>query len=481
VSAAESHWPAWLRRRTGVEFLGPPNLFFARLTIALSLGAILYVGLWNAAKYPISLGYDAQPNATYIHILLDEHHIPRPDQSGEANQPPAYYLVAGVAARLGHKIFHWTDTETYPGFPEASFRGALYLNVLLVFLTALCVLWLARVVAPDKPWVWAASVGFFAFLPVVSKTEAMLHPENLSSLTSAVALAATTQMFVRRAFSARLLGLVGISVGIGLATRTTMFFTAAAIVVGSAGALTVREIRTRVPWRRVGIVFGLMIALAAPWITYRGVVRHQGPLNDTRRMFHAALHPGTHSLSDTLTSHSRFFTILEPGVFESPWRSNYKNEALPQTYTEIWGDWFGAFAWSEYAGVPTSAAQRVLKDESYIGLVPTVIAIIGWLGICWVAFRRRRELLVLAVMPVFGVAGYLYRSWVTLTHDGDLFKATYALNTVSVWAIAFGLATVWLGSRSRLGRYGMLVLFAIFAMLELRFTMYGIRDNHPIF
>ena len=118
MSAAESQWPAWLRRRTGVEFLGPPNLFFARLTIALSLGAILYVGAWNAAKYPISLGYDAQPNAAYIHILLDQHHIPRPDQSGEANQPPAYYLVAGVAARLGHKIFHWTDTETYPGFPE---------------------------------------------------------------------------------------------------------------------------------------------------------------------------------------------------------------------------------------------------------------------------------------------------------------------------------------------------------------------------
>jgi hypothetical protein len=84
-------------------------------------------------------------------------------------------------------------------------------------------------------------------------------------------------------------------------------------------------------------------------------------------------------------------------------------------------------------------------------------------------------------MPAFGVGGYLYRSWVTLTHDGDLFKATYALNTVSVWAIAFGLATAWLASRSRLARYGMLALFAVFAVLELRFTMYGIRDGHPIF
>jgi hypothetical protein len=47
--------------------------------------------------------------------------------------------------------------------------------------------------------------------------------------------------------------------------------------------------------------------------------------------------------------------------------------------------------------------------------------------------------------------------------------------------LCFGLGTAWLASRSRLARYGMLVLFAVFAVLELRFTMYGIRDGHPIF
>jgi 4-amino-4-deoxy-L-arabinose transferase-like glycosyltransferase len=481
LSATESQWPSWLRRHTGVEFLGSPNLFFARLTIALSLGAILYVGAWNAAKYPISLGYDAQPNAAYIHVLLDQHHIPRPDQSGEANQPPAYYFLAGIAARLGNEFTSWHDTSTFPGFPEASYRGALIFNVLLVFLTALCVLWIARVVAPDRPWVWAASVGFFAFLPVVSKTEAMLHPENLSMLTSAVALAATTHMFVRRTFSLRLLGLLALAVGVGLATRTTMVFTVLAIIVGAAAALTVPEIRTRVPWRRVAVVAAAVVALATPWVAYRAIVDHQGPLNGTSSLLNAALHPGSHTLSDRLTSHSRFFAILEPGVFDSPWRSNYKNEALPQTYTEIWGDWFGAFAWSEYDGVPTSAAKHVLKDQSYIGLVPTALALGGWLWLCWVAFRRRRELVVLAVMPIFGVGGYLYRSWVALTHDGDLFKATYALNTVAVWALAFGLAATWLASKSRLARWGMVVLFTVFAVLELRFTMYGIRDGRPIF
>lgn len=481
MSATESHWPAWLRRHTGVEHLGPPSFFFPWLVIALSLVAIVYVGAWNAAKYPLSLGYDAQPNAAYIHILLDQHHIPRPDQSGEANQPPAYYVLAGVAARLGNELTSWHDTSTYPGFPEASYRGAQILNVLLVFLTALCVLWLARVVAPDRPWVWAASVGFFAFLPVVSKTEAMLHPENLAMLTSASALAATTHMLVRRTFSRRLLGLLGLSLVLGLVTRATMVFTFIAVLVGVGAALSVPDIRSRVPWRYITIVVGTVVVLVTPWVAYRAVVHHQGPINNTSGLLDAALHPGRHSLSDYLTSHRRFFTIAERGVFTSPWRSNYKNEAFPQTYTEIWGDWFGAFAWSENAGPPSRAAQRVLKDQNYIGVIPTILAVAGWLALCWLAFRRRRELVVLAVMPVFGVGGYLYRSWVALTHDGDLFKATYALNSVAVWSVAFGIATVWLASRSRPARYGMAALFVLFAILELRFTMYGIRDGHPIF
>jgi hypothetical protein len=300
-------------------------------------------------------------------------------------------------------------------------------------------------------------------------------------LTSAAAITAMTHMLVRRTFSLRLLALLGAALGVGLATRATMFFTLLALIVGAAAALTVTEIRALVPWRRIAIAFGAVLLVVAPWASYRGIVQHQGPLNETSRLLHAALHPTAHPLSDSLTSHRPFFTVFEPQVFTSPWRSNFKNEALPQTYTEIWGDWFGTFAWSENVGPPNNAAQRVLKDQSYIGLVPTALAILGWLGLALVAFWRRRDLAVLGVMPLIGVGGYLYRSWVSLTHDGDLFKATYALNTVTVWALGFALATTWLGSRSRMARYAMGALFVAFAILEFQFTLYGVRNGHAIF
>jgi hypothetical protein len=47
--------------------------------------------------------------------------------------------------------------------------------------------------------------------------------------------------------------------------------------------------------------------------------------------------------------------------------------------------------------------------------------------------------------------------------------------------VCFGLAVAGVARRSRLLGAGMAVLFALFAVLELRFMLYGIRDHHPIF
>lgn len=481
MSAATPEWPAWLRRRTAVELLGPPRLFFAWLAIALSLGAIVYIGAWNANHYPISLGYDAQSHLEYANVLIRQHHLPSATESGEANQPPMYYLIAGYAAILGHKLFGWEEARAYTALPEVSYRGAQYLNVLFALVTAFSILWLARVVVPTRPWVWAASVGFFAFLPVASKAEAMFQPENLNMAACTAALAVSTHMFVRRDFRARFFLLLGISLGLGLTTRASAIFIVVALFLGLLAATTVSDVRRRIPWGGVAALVFALILMASPWVAYRAIVDHQGPLNQTTRLLRAALHPKTHTLSDRITSHRKFFVIQEPGIFKSPWRTNYKNEAFPETYTDIWGDWHSGFAWSEYSGVPWTPTQTILRDQSYIGFLPTVLAILGWLGLWWFMLRGRRELFALAVTPILGVGGYLYRSWAVLSHDGDVLKSVYALNTVGVWALGFGLATGWISGKSRLAAYGMVALFSVFAVLELRFMLYGIRDHRPIF
>ena len=451
-------WPLWLRRRSGVEHLGPPDRFFAWLTIGLAFLVLLYVGVWNAQHYPVPLGYDAQPNVFYSHVLLDQHHLPTPEQSGESNQPPAYYLVAGVAARIGlHWPFDWREGRTYSGFPEASYRGAQYLNVALVLVSALCVLWLARLVAPTRRWVWAASVAFFAFLPVVSKTEAMYHPENLNLALSTLAIAATTAILSNAAHRRKLLLLLGCTLAVGLVTRASIVFVIVAVAVGfGARAFVGLKERKRI---RTAVIAVLVAAIAAASLVAVSKVQN-------------------HRI-DRYASRSQFFHV-STDLFAAPWRPHFLNQAASTTYADLWGDWFGAFSWSVYDGAPSAPAQRLLRDQSVIGVLPTLLALAGAFALLALA-RRRPALLSLAVFPFVALAGYLGRSWLALTADGDLLKSVYVLNTAPAWAIGFGLVTCRLTDRSRYVRVGMIALLSAFAVLELRFMLYGIRDGLPIF
>lgn len=460
-----------------VDFLGPPGRFFAYVGIAFSLLAIVYVGVWNANRYPITLGYDSTAHLSYGHVILRQHRMPTASESGEYNHPPAYYVIASVAAAAGHKIFGWNESVPL-STPEPSYRGAKYLNVLLVLGTALCLLWIARVVAPRNEGVWTASVGFFAFLPVVAKTAAMFHPETLNMFTSTAALAASTDMLVKRRFRWWVFATAVLSMTLGLLTRQSAIFTLAALILGFLGALTVSRFRRAVRWRRLATGVAILAAVGLPWFLYQEFVRHQTPFHTSNSFFQYVLHPST---SPTGIYRGPFFHMDVVPIFQHPFRGNYGNEAFPETYTDIWGDWFGAFAWSAYSGVPRADVNRVMVDQSYIGILPTALALLGWLALLVLAVVRRRELLALALLPPLALAAYFYRAWAILTSDGDLFKATYVITTAPIWALAFGIATWTITRRSRTRTILFSALFLTYAVLELRFMMYGIRDHHPIF
>jgi hypothetical protein len=469
VSAADPQWPAWLRRHTGVELLGPPRLFFAWLTIALSLLMIVYVGAWNAAKYPIVLGYDAQPNAAYAHILLDQHHIPHPDQSEESSQPPGYFFVAEIAARAGHEIFGWLEARPFSAqLPEASYRGAQILNVALVFATALILLALARIVAPGRPEVWAASTAFFAFLPVVSKTAAMFHPETMNMFLSAVALLIATKIMQSRRLELRRVILLALVLLAGFLVRSSTLFTLIAILAGLAIVFARPAIRAHLSRRAMlAMLTILLTVVGSGWL----LVNRSPDIGSVLR------YPGVRT---AVTTRSDFADLSLGTMFRAPYRPNFVNAALPTTYTEIWGDWIGAFAWSPDSGVPSPPAVRILRDQNWIGVLPTFLAIAGWLAIAWRTMRRRTELIAVVLLPVVVLVGYLFRSYQFLSADGDLFKASYLLTTAPVWALGFGVAWGALG-RYRRARVGVAACLCVFAVLELRFMLYGVRDNFPIF
>lgn len=438
-----------------------------RLIVVVSLAAILGIGLWNAWRFPIALGYDFGANAAYMHAALHDHRLPTKDESAEYRQPPVYYVVGGLAARAGRIVFHWNEAPDNQG-PERSFRGAQILNVAFVFLTALLVLSLARSIAPSRPVVHASAVAFFAFIPVVAKTAAMFHPEPLNMLLSTLAVWLAVRIARADQHRRRLGALLVLVLVIGAGTRASNVFTALAVAIGLFAALrphlSARTLRAHAA--PLGVVTILVVG-AGFWLLHGA---HVGNL---------AL--GWHV---NAISHAHFFDPPSASLFTHPYRPFFRNEALAETYTEIWGDWIGAFAWSTYAGAPAGTALAVLKDQNWIGVVPTLLALGGYVVLCREALRRR-ELLAIALVPPIAVAGYLLRSYQQLSPDGDLFKASYILTTAPIWALAFGLGFDRLG-RFRLGgipfvQIALGVALVFFAGLELRFVLYGVRDGTVIF
>lgn len=437
------------------------------IVIALSFVAITCIGTWNAFKYPVSLSYDAKSTANYIQVVLKYHRLPKKSETDEARQPPVYYVVGGLAAHAGREVFGWHEADTLV-LAETSYRGAQLLNLAFVLLTAVLLLSLARMLAPDSPAVWAAALAFFAFLPVVAKTEAMIHPEPMNMFLSTLAVWLAMRIMRAPALSRSLLVVLVLDLAVGVATRASIVFTAAAIAAGFAARyarfLSPRHLVRHV-WPLAAAV--VLVSLVGLWIARGGA--HGGLLANL-----------AHPFSTEPADRSSFFDVPVKPLFETPFRPHFKNAALPETYTEIWGDWLSSFAWSDYAGPPTGKALSVLRNQNWIGVLPTLLALSGYVLLLVQAVQRRREVLALALVPLFAVSGYLLRSYEQLTPDGDLFKASYILTTAPVWALGFGLAFARLG-RFRLTRIGLTAAFAVFAVLELRFMMYGVRDGTPPF
>jgi len=89
---------------------------------------------------------------------------------------------------------------------------------------------------------------------------------------------------------------------------------------------------------------------------------------------------------------SFYFDPGLPDVFTRPYRPYVMNLAVPQTYSDMWGDWYGVFVWSYRTQVkPPPATKAWLSTQSVFGLVPTALAIVGWLVLLARSFRRRLE------------------------------------------------------------------------------------------
>jgi 4-amino-4-deoxy-L-arabinose transferase-like glycosyltransferase len=406
--------------------------------------------LWNALSYPSGAGYDAASHREYADFLIQHHRLPYRGETPEYYSPPLYYWLAGAATWIGRRI----------GLGDPHKLGQL-LNVPAVVAVVLLVAALARLLWPERRWLPVLAAGFVVLSPVLTRTASMFNPEPTDLLVSMIALFLAARMLVRRDLRLRSAFALGIVLGCGEMVRQFSLWTLAVVVLAFLGALVARSADRRALAAALAVTVAACAVVALPWYVYRA--QHYGN----------AVFDRPHSSKPLWERRpARFY--VDPGLpdlFTRPYRPHLVNLALPETYADLWGDWYGVFEWSSATQSRPSAARNAwLVLQNVFGILPTLLAVLGWLVLLGRSLRRRdAPLLLVALLPLAGIAGYLYFTVSYPTPDGDVLKPTYMLTTLGAWGLCFAwLATTLAARRPRLV-YGTL---AALAVVDLPFVIY---------
>jgi hypothetical protein len=424
--------------------LTPERLAWAFVVLG---GAIV---LWNAAAYPSGAGYDAPSHREYADFLIQHHRLPIRGETPEYYSPPLYYLGAGALT--------WVGRQANLGDP---YKLGQLLNVPAVVGTLLLVVALARLLWPERRWLAPAAAGYVALSPVLTRTGSMFNPEPTDLFVSMLALYLAARILMHRRYTWRAAFGLGVALGAGEMVRQFSLWTLAVVVLVFAAGFWWRSVDRRAQLVSLSIALTACAAIALPWYVYRAV--HYGnPVFDRPQ--------STKPLWDRRPA--RFY--VDPGlpdVFTRPYRPHFVNLALPETYSDVWGDWYGVFAWSRAAHAKPSPPRNTwLVAQNVVGLVPTALALVGWLVLLARSLRRRDPPgLLVGLLPLAGIAGYLFFTVSYPTPDGDVLKPTYMLTTLGAWALCFGWAATKLGERSPRLVVGALGLLAL---LDLPFVLY---------
>jgi hypothetical protein len=404
------------------------------------------IALWNALAYPPGAGYDAASHKEYADFLIQHHRLPFRNETPEYYSPPLYYAVAGAATWVGRQI----------GLGEPHKLGQL-LNVPAVVGAVLLVAALARLLWPARAWAAPAAAAFLALSPVLARTAAMFHPEPLDLLVSVLCAYLAARMLVYRRYGWRPALALGVALGAGEMIRQFALYTLAVVGLAWLAALWERK-ADRPALLRAGLAAGVAcLVVAGPWYGYR-VHHYANPIFDRG-----------HSSKPLFERRpARFY--VDPALaraFSEPYRPHLANLALPETYSDIWGDWYGVFAWSiEQHGKPSRGERVWLVVQNVVGILPTLLAVGGWLMLLVASVRRRSPTgLLVSLMPPAALAGYFYFAIAYPTPDGDVLKPTFMLSALWAWALCFAWAA------TRLPRRAVLVL-VVLAAVEVPFLVY---------
>jgi len=390
--------------------------------------------VWNVLQFPWRKGYDASAVAHYAEALGQHHRLPTRAETDVWHNPPLYFALAGALYRAG-ELTGLGD----PGIPVQLFSAACVLGIVL-----LCGL-IARELVPDWRLAGVAAALAAVATPVLVRSAVLFHPEPLAALLTTAGLYVAVGSLARGRLGLRSGAAAGLLLGLANLTRT---WALAALAAALAGALVaVAASRSRSSVRFAAGLAGVSLLLLAPWLAVKAE-RYGSPF--------AYSQPNPEQWRRSGRPASFWLATDLGAVFHSPYQPWYRNHLLPTVYSDWVGDYWRAYAVpSRLHDEPDRLPARwgdPLVRQSWAGLVPLALTLVGAAGLALRAVRRRdlalATLLLSAATLLAMYAAFLARY---PKQDGDNIKALYLLDLAPVAALAaaWGFRLSWGGSALR--------------------------------
>jgi len=374
-------------------------------------------------------GFDAPGHMGYVLTILREHRLPHPTEGWSTFHPPLYY---GVAAAV------WGLLE--PLGPRPVLIGIRVLGVAAGFAAALVTHQLVRRLGGSRAVAFVAT-ALVLFVPCVQMSATMEGNEAFAAGVAALGLPALLALHadprnVRAALVAGLFaGLAAISKFTGLA------------LVAACAVPFLRSDLDRAMLRALGAL-GFVFALIAAPIYGRNVLVAGTPFPLTRTrdpMFTAervqVIRP--RRMLDYFTIYSDNF--VRPSVFHLtrlPGSYRNRNRAMTSVpgllYASFWYDPFAHRIPIQYHRDGIRSGPTMLA----LGLVPTLLMIVGFVVATWRAVTRRLRVpeAPLVAMAFAGTAMLVLHTW-TAQSTASV-KGTYLLQLAPVAAVFFAQAAM---------------------------------------
>jgi Dolichyl-phosphate-mannose-protein mannosyltransferase len=420
-----------------------PRLLFPIGVALVLLGYTAMVG-WDVFHYDWLRGYDAYANSLYSDVIRDHHRLPNEMETGVWHTPPLFFALAALVD--SHRMVQVIDG----------------LAALVVVILA----WLiARELFPRSRFIQFAALAFATLTPVLTRTAIMYHPEPLATALSVGGLYVVVRSLTRGRPGPWTGCAAGVLLGLGTLTRTwAIALAAACCAVLVLRALLDHDAKTLWP---ASALVGVVLALSLPWFIHQARV-HGNPFAFNRPA------PDTPLFERRPAS---FYVSLDiDAVFSRPYAPNFLNHLWPVTYSDWWGDYWRYFD-LPYENISTPSELPAKYEnprvrQSYLGIVPSLFAAAGFVGVLLTGIRRKDPALLLipASVVLLGLAFLVFQ--ISYPHaDGDTIKAAYLLNAVAPLSVCAAWA---LASLRRAGRPVMIAVMALLvyaAALDIDFLV----------